>query len=81
MLKRLRNKILSLKFYVTINNHRRYLFIADGDSFAGTTPNPEKTQKVVDYVKRTGYLDKPIIINQETRVLIDGYRRYIVAKK
>jgi len=30
------------------------------EEFLNSTPNPEKTQKVVDYVKRTGYLDEPI---------------------
>jgi hypothetical protein len=49
--------------------------------FLNTTPNPEKTQQVIDYVKRTGYLDEPIIINRDTKILSDGYRRYIVAKK
>ncbi|MBD8068140.1 MULTISPECIES: plasmid stabilization protein [Bacillaceae] len=51
------------------------------EEFLNSTPNPEKTQKVVDYVKRTGYLDEPITINRDTKVLTDGYRRYIVAKK
>lgn len=51
------------------------------EAFLNSTPNPEKTQKVVDYVKRTGYLDEPITINRYTKVLTDGYRRYIVAKK
>jgi hypothetical protein len=50
-------------------------------AFLNSTPNSEKTQKVVDYVKRTGYLDEPITINRDTKVLTDGYRRYIVAKK
>lgn len=51
------------------------------EEFLNTRPNPEKTQKVIDYVKRIGYLDEPITINRETRILTDGYRRYIVAKK
>lgn len=38
-------------------------------------------QKVVDYIKRTGYLDEPITINRDTKVLTDGYRRYVVARK
>jgi Helix-turn-helix domain len=49
--------------------------------FLNSTPNPEKTQKVVNYVKRTGCLDEPIMINRDTMILSDGYRRYIVAKK
>jgi hypothetical protein len=51
------------------------------EAFLNSTPNPEKTQQVVDYVKRTGYLDEPIMINRDTKILTDGYRRYIVAKK
>ena len=33
-----------------------------------------------EFVKRTGHLDKPLTIEKETKVLKDGYRRYIVAK-
>ena len=51
------------------------------EEFLNSRPNPEKTQQVVDYLKRTGYLDEPITINRNTKTLIDGYRRYIVAKK
>jgi len=31
-------------------------------------------------VKRTGHLDKPLTIDKSSKVLKDGYRRYIVAK-
>jgi hypothetical protein len=51
------------------------------EEFLNSYPNPEKTQQVVDYLKRTGYLDEPITINRDTKTLTDGYRRYIVAKK
>lgn len=51
------------------------------EAFLNSTPNPEKTQQVIDFVKQEGYLDEPIIINRDTKVLTDGYRRYIVAKK
>ncbi|MGM0867467.1 MAG: plasmid stabilization protein [Bacillota bacterium] len=51
------------------------------EAFLNSRPNPEKTQQVIEYVKRTGYLDEPIIINRETNILSDGYRRYIVAKQ
>lgn len=51
------------------------------EAFLNSTPNPEKMQKVVDYIKRTGYLDEPITINRDTKVLTDGYRRYVVARK
>ena len=51
------------------------------EEFLNSTPNPEKTQQVINHVKRTGYLDEPITINRDTKILTDGYRRYIVAKK
>jgi glucan-binding YG repeat protein len=50
------------------------------EEFLNTRPNPEKTQKVIDFVKRTGRLDEPLTIEKDSKVLKDGYRRYIVAK-
>ncbi|WP_460074371.1 ParB N-terminal domain-containing protein, partial [Priestia megaterium] len=50
------------------------------EAFLKTRPNPVKTEEVVEFVKRTGYLDKPLTIEKESKVLKDGYRRYIVAK-
>ncbi|MCR8927403.1 plasmid stabilization protein [Priestia megaterium] len=50
------------------------------ESFLKTRPNPEKTQKVIDFVKRTGRLDEPLTIEKGSNVLKDGYRRYVVAK-
>ena len=50
------------------------------DAFLKTRPNPVKTEEVIEFVKRTGHLDKPLTIEKETKVLKDGYRRYIVAK-
>ncbi|MFC3883929.1 hypothetical protein ACFOU2_10605 [Bacillus songklensis] len=51
------------------------------EEFLNSRPNPKKIQKVVDYVKRTGSLDEPITIKRDTKILTDGYTRYIVAKK
>lgn len=51
------------------------------EAFLQTRPNPYKTQNVIDYVKQNGCLDEPITINRETKILTDGYRRYIVAEK
>jgi hypothetical protein len=51
------------------------------EEFLKFQPNPYKTQLVIDHVKQSGILDEPITINQETKVLVDGYRRYIVAEK
>ncbi|MGX9161857.1 plasmid stabilization protein [Priestia megaterium] len=50
------------------------------EEFLKTRPNSEKTQKVIDFVKRTGRLDEPLTIEKDSKVLKDGYRRYIVAK-
>jgi hypothetical protein len=50
------------------------------EEFLNSHPSVEKTQKVINHVKRTGCLDEPIMINRDTKILTDGYRRYIVAK-
>ncbi|MBY0201541.1 plasmid stabilization protein [Priestia megaterium] len=50
------------------------------EAFLKTRPNPEKTKKVIDFVKRTGHLDEPLTIEKGSKVLKDGYRRYVVAK-
>jgi hypothetical protein len=50
------------------------------EAFLKTRPNPEKTQKVIDFVKRTGHLDEPLTIEKGSKTLKDGYRRYVVAK-
>lgn len=51
------------------------------ESFLNSNPNPLKTQAVIDYVKQHGRLDEPIWLNKNTHVLVDGYRRYLVAKQ
>ncbi|WP_416435427.1 plasmid stabilization protein [Priestia megaterium] len=50
------------------------------EEFLKTRPNPEKTQKVIDFVNRTGRLDEPLTIEKGSKILKDGYRRYVVAK-
>ncbi|MET3689729.1 flagellar biosynthesis GTPase FlhF [Priestia megaterium] len=50
------------------------------EAFLNTRPNPDKTQKVIDFVQRTGRLDEPLTIEKGSNVLKDGYRRYVVAK-
>lgn len=49
------------------------------EEFLQFTPNLQKTQRVIDFVKTNGYLDEPITLDQATLTLVDGYRRYIVA--
>lgn len=51
------------------------------ENFLNSRPNPEKIQKVVNYLKRTGNLDEPITVNRDTKILTDGYTRYIVAER
>ncbi|MFE7822138.1 plasmid stabilization protein [Priestia megaterium] len=50
------------------------------EPFLKTRPNPVKTEEVIEFVKRTGHLDKPLTIEKASKILKDGYRRYIVAK-
>ncbi|RFB20723.1 plasmid stabilization protein [Bacillus sp. ALD] len=50
------------------------------EAFLKTRPNPVKTEEVIEFVKRTGHLDKPLTIEKDSKILKDGYRRYIVAK-
>ncbi|WP_394558017.1 ParB N-terminal domain-containing protein [Priestia aryabhattai] len=50
------------------------------EAFLKTRPNPVKTEEVIEFVKRTGHLSQPLTIEKESKVLKDGYRRYIVAK-
>lgn len=51
------------------------------EEFLNSHPSVEKTEQVMNYVKRTGCLDEPITINRDTKILTDGYRRYIAAKR
>ncbi|MEH7357795.1 plasmid stabilization protein [Priestia megaterium] len=61
-------------------DHVNFEDIIVPEEFLKTRPNPQKTQKVIDFVKRTGRLDEPLTIEKGSNVLKDGYRRYIVAK-
>ncbi|WP_204524856.1 ParB N-terminal domain-containing protein [Priestia abyssalis] len=51
------------------------------EGFSNSRPSPEKIQKVANYLKRTGHLDEPITVNRDTKILTDGYTRYIVAER
>jgi ParB-like chromosome segregation protein Spo0J len=51
------------------------------EEFLNSHPSVDKTQQVLNYVKKTGFLDEPIMINRDTKILTDGYRRYIAAKE
>jgi hypothetical protein len=49
------------------------------EEFLNSNPSVEKTQQVLNHVKRTGCLDEPIMIDRDTKILRDDYRRYIAA--
>ncbi|MDM5455395.1 hypothetical protein [Peribacillus simplex] len=51
------------------------------EDFLNSNPSVEKTQQVLNHVKRTGCLDESITINKDTKILKDGYRRYIAAQR
>jgi len=51
------------------------------EGFLNSNPRVEKIQQVMNHVKRTGYLDEPITIKRDTKILTDGYTRYIAAQK
>lgn len=51
------------------------------EGFLSFQPSWIKTRKVISFVKHRGYLDEPITVNRETKLLIDGYRRYVVAQE
>jgi len=51
------------------------------EEFLKTRPNAQKNQIVIDFVKTNGHLDEPITIDKSTMTLVDGYRRYVVAKQ
>jgi hypothetical protein len=51
------------------------------EEFLSFQPNWTKTRKVIGFVKKRGYLDEPITVNRETKLLADGYRRYVVAQE
>lgn len=51
------------------------------EDFLNSNPSVEKTQQVLNHVKRTGCLDEPITINKDTKIFKDGYRRYIAAQR
>lgn len=51
------------------------------ESFARTKPRAEKVMDAVNYYKKNGEFDKPIIIRGDKNLLIDGYKRYIAARQ
>lgn len=50
------------------------------EGFLNSNPSIEKIQQAINHVKRTGYLDEPITIKRDTKILTDGYTRYLAAQ-
>ena len=53
------------------------------DQFLQTKLNPVKTDLLREFVRKNGWIDKPIHLCREenTYWLVDGYRRYVVARE
>lgn len=51
------------------------------ESFLKTKPNIKKIEETIEYYKKHGQFDKPIVIRGENNLLIDGYKRYVAAKQ
>lgn len=51
------------------------------ETFLRTKPNPVKIKETIEYYKKHGQFDKPVIIRGDKNLLIDGYKRYVAAKE
>ena len=51
------------------------------EAFARTRPRLEKIKESMDYYKKHGKFDKPVVIKGDSNLLIDGYKRYVAAKE
>lgn len=49
------------------------------DEFQKTIPKVHKVNRIKDYVKQYGKIDKPVVLSG--KMLLDGYVRYLVAKE
>ncbi|MED1302647.1 hypothetical protein BK704_19485 [[Bacillus thuringiensis] serovar konkukian] len=46
-----------------------------------SVPRQEKQDIVMQAIQKNGTIDKPILIDKETKILKDGFSRYFVARK
>jgi hypothetical protein len=44
-------------------------------------PRKEKIEAVINHIQREGALDKPIKVHPKTKMLVDGFARYLAAKE
>lgn len=49
--------------------------------FLKTRPGKAKIEDTIKFYRQHGRFDKPVIVNKNNMVLIDGYKRYIAAKQ
>lgn len=49
------------------------------DDFKKFEPKKEKIDNKVEYYVKNGHFDKPVTINKETKLLVDGYTIYLAA--
>lgn len=65
---------------VTIEEIEMYK-ITVPDNFANTPPRREKVSEAVEYYKKHGKFDKPIVVKGSSYTITDGYKRYVAAKE
>lgn len=46
-----------------------------------TLPRREKIEAAINFIQKNGTLDKPIKVHPKTKMLVDGYSRYLAAKE
>jgi hypothetical protein len=51
------------------------------ENFASTPPRAEKVNEAIEYYKKHGEFDKPIVVKGDSYIVIDGYKRYVAAKQ
>lgn len=51
------------------------------EEYINNSPNPLKIDQIITSYKNTGFIDKPVVLSKEKKVLLDGYARYVAAKK
>ncbi|MFC0560787.1 plasmid stabilization protein [Halalkalibacter alkalisediminis] len=51
------------------------------DKFLNAYPRKEKLDEKMKYLEENGTIDQPLLVHSETKLLQDGYSRYIAAKE
>lgn len=69
------------KFQRKIEGQTLISLITVPKTFLESRPNPAKIKETIEYYKKHGQFDKPIVIRGENNLLVDGYKRYVAAKE